>query len=152
MLNKIIDTYGQSVYRLALSVTRNPDLAEDIYQKTFLLLVEKRPVFKEQIALKVWLLTTARKLSHGELRKTDNNNLPLESAPEISSADASMIELFDMLDQLDEIYREPITLFYIEDMSITDIAKTLGISRSAVKTRLHRGRNVLEKYYKEELL
>ena len=46
-------------------------------------------------------------------------------------------------------YREAILLFYYEDCSIDDIAKTLKINPNTIKTRLKRGRSLLEKRWKE---
>lgn len=148
---EIVDEFGPSVYRLALSRTGNPDLSADVYQQTFLLLLEKKPKFSHKIQLKVWLLRSARKLLTTELRKTDNNHIPLENAPEKTVQPSSEIEFLDLVSTLDEPYREVTVLFYIEDMQIKDIAKTLDISVSLVKTRLHRARAQLEKYYKEDL-
>lgn len=151
-MNKIMDEYGPCVYRLALARTGNPDMSSDIYQQTFLLLLEKKPEFSHKMQLRVWLLRTAHKLVANELKRTDNNHVPLEKAPEIvTDTVTAAYELYDMLSSLDEIYREPVVLFYIEDMSISDIAKSLELSVSTVKTRLHRARKQLEKLYKEEL-
>jgi len=56
------------------------------------------------------------------------------------------------LSHLPETLRDVTVLFYIEDMSTKDIARTLSLSVSTVKVRLNRARNLLEKIYKEEIL
>jgi len=46
-------------------------------------------------------------------------------------------------------YREVILLFYYEDCSINDIANTLKVNPNTIKTRLKRGKSLLEKRWKE---
>ena len=57
--------------------------------------------------------------------------------------------LFHMILSLPVKYREVILLFYYEDCSIDDIAKTLNVNPNTIKTRLKRGRSLLEKHWKE---
>ena len=77
--------------------------------------------------------------------------MPLDNVRETGTPDSSMLELYDLLSGLDEKYREVVELFYIEDMSIRDIAAVMNLSAAAVKTRLSRARAELKKIYKEEL-
>lgn len=151
--SQLMDEYGPAVYRLALSYTGKSELAEDVYQQTFLLLLEKKPVFSSSVQLKVWLLRSARKIASSELRRENNRRtVPLDSTVQPAVFDSSTCELYDFLSVLDLKYREPVLLFYIEDMSVSEIARALGISVSAVKTRLFRARAKLQEIYKEELL
>ena len=150
-MSDIMDEFGPAVYRLSLSKTGNPDLASDIYQQTFLLLLEKKPRFKHKTQLKVWLLRTARTMSLNELRRADNNHIAIENAPEPVTSDRYEFEFVDFINSLDVEYRDVVLLFYIEDMSVEDIAKTLDISKAATKTRLHRARKILEAQYEEVL-
>jgi len=53
------------------------------------------------------------------------------------------IELFDIIDELDDQLRTIVTLFYIEDMSVKDISNVLEISEGTVKSRLFRARKQL---------
>ena len=81
-----------------------------------------------------------------------NNSVALNDIVLPPVTDKTAFELLDLLEGLSEALREVTVLFYVEDMSVDDIARVLGISRSAVKTRLFRAREALEKMYKEELL
>ena len=128
------------------------ELANDIYQQTFLLLLEKKPKFTHRAQLNVWLMRCARKTAAAERRRADNSRtVSLNDAGEQGEYDAGCAELYDYLSVLKEKYREVTVLFYIEDMSIKDISEILKISTSAVKTRLSRARDMLKKIYEEEL-
>lgn len=154
MFSEIMKEFGPAVYHLALSFTGDIELANDIYQQTFLLLLEKKPTFTCRVQLKVWLLRCARKISASELRRAENRRtVPLDGIIEQPAViDACSSEFYDFLCVLSPKYRQVTVLFYIEDMSVKDIASVLSISVSAVKTRLARARSELKKIYKEELL
>ncbi len=148
---KILNEHGPSVYRLALSRLKNPDKATDIYQETFLLLLEKKPNFKHKNQLRVWLIRTTQNLILREWRLCENTRTsPLDDIT-ISTTDSSTAELYNLMEQLTEKLKVPALLYYIEDMSVNDISKSLGISISAVKTRLARARKALKDILEEEI-
>lgn len=150
---KVFETFGQPVYRLMLSRTGDVETSRDICQQTFLLLYEKKPSFKDKNQLRVWLIRTALKLLSNERKRGAGAlTLPLEESGEIAVTDELSFEFCDVLSRLDEKYRDVTVLYYIEDMSVSAIAKSLGLSAGAVKSRLMRARDILKKIYKEEIL
>ncbi len=151
--DKVFCEFAPIVYRAALCKTGDADTAQDILQEVLLLLCKKKPVFKCKAQLRVWLVKCAYKLSAAQIRKSDTaKTLPIDAAENVGVYDSLEFEFYDMLARLPEALRDATVLFYIEDMSINDIAKVLSISVSAVKLRLVRARKVLEKIYKEEIL
>ena len=54
------------------------------------------------------------------------------------------IQIFEAVGRLDVKYRSVLLLFYCDGMSVSETARTLGISDSAVTTRLHRARQLLK--------
>ena len=152
-LDKLLAEYTPMVYRLALAKTGNADIAHDVAGQTFLTLLEKEPHFSDKEQLKVWLLATARKRAAMELRRFENSHtVPFEKEWRHGITDPLDFEFYDLLSKLPETLREVTVLFYIEDMSVKDIARTLSLTVTNVKTRLCRARDVLEKIYKEEIL
>lgn len=148
----ILDKYGDTVYRVALSKTCDADTAQDIYQDTFLLLLQKKPQFSDTAQMKAWLIRTAIKLASSYRRKADNSKTePLDDLHR-AHTDDPVFELIDLMQSLDEPYRTAAMLYYIDDMSQKDIASSLGITVGAVKMRLSRAKNALKKIYKEEIL
>ena len=152
-INNILKQYGPSVFRLALAKTTDPHLADDIYQQVFLLLLEKKPTFSCSEQLKVWLLRSTAKLCTMELRKFDNSKTePLDENIAYSNDAELAVDFCELILSLPENVRDVTVLFYIEDMSVNDIAKALSLSSGAVRVRLTRARKLLSKIYKEELL
>ena len=119
----------------------------------FLLLCKKQPDFKCKSQLRVWLIKCAYKLSTAHTRKFENTKtVPIDAAENVGVYDNLEFEFYDVLAHIPPKLRDVCVLFYIEDMSINDIAKVLSISVSAVKARILRARRVLEQIYKEEIL
>ncbi len=151
--DKVFCEFAPIIYRAALCKTGNADTAQDILQQVILLLCEKRPNFKCKAQLRVWLVKCAYKLSAAHTRKSENTKtVPLDAAESIGVQDSLEFEFFDVLARLPDKLRDATVLFYIEDMSLEDIAKVLSISVSAVKARLTRARAVLKIIYEEEIL
>lgn len=57
--------------------------------------------------------------------------------------DFEQIELFEVIDELDEQLQTIVTLFYIEDLSVKEISRVLEVSEGTVKSRLFRARRQL---------
>lgn len=151
--DKVFCEFAPIVYRAAMCRTGDADTAQDILQEVLLLLCKKKPVFKCKAQLRVWLLKCTYKLCTASTRRFENSKtVPLDTAESIGVQDNLEFEFYDVLSRLPEKLRDATVLFYIEDMSINDIARVLSISVSAVKARLLRARRVLEKIYKEEIL
>ncbi len=151
--DKVFCEFAPIIYRAALCKTGDADTAQDILQEVLLLLCKKQPNFKCKSQLRVWLVKCAYKLAAATTRRFENTKtVPIDAAESIGVQDNLEFEFYDVLARLPENLRDATILFYIEDMTLNDIAKVLSISVSAVKLRLLRARKVLEKIYKEEIL
>ena len=145
----VLDECARTVYRIALVKTKNEDLAQDIVQSVFVTLFEKKPQFPDFKALRVWMIRCAVKLIANHFRKSQNRDiLPLEQSADIAVTDPLEFELCDMLSTLPEVFREVTVLYYIDDMSVKEIASALKVSQGTVKSRLARARRRLEELYK----
>ena len=74
------------------------------------------------------------------------DELPEAVAPEMENPD-----LRDAINKLEDIYRLPILLFYVEGFSIREISRMLQIPEGTVKSRLHAGRGKLKILLGEEV-
>ena len=144
-IENIVERYGTAVYSYAMLRLKKPDDAADVYQNVFLKLFEKKPHFTNEPQLKSWLMKTTSNMSTDILRK---QNRECELTEDIAVADKECDGFFDIIKNLPEKYRDAVYLYYAEDMKISDIAKTLGITASGVKARLSRARQML----KEDIL
>ena len=145
-VGKLYDTYAQDVYRLALSYLRNTQDAEDVCHGVFLTLVEK------DISLfpgkeKAWLLKAAANACKNHLKSFWKLNRE-ELDDRMVFADDGDRELWAIVGTLPPKYRAVIHLYYYEGYPQDEIARILGITRTAVQTRMQRARTMLEKELK----
>ena len=146
---RLLDSYGNSILRLAYSYMHNMSDAEDIVQETLIRYLQKAPSFESPVHEKAWLLHVAANLSKNRLdyervRKTDELNEELAAAE-----DENLSFVWEAVKALPEQYRAPIHLFYQEGYSTSEIAKILGRKESTVRSDLHRGRERLKAVLKE---
>lgn len=145
--NCVSDHY-EGLYRFALSLTQRESEAADLTQQTFFLWATKGHQLRDKSKLKSWLFTTLhREFLGGRRRQVRFPHHDLESAqqevpavmPEVvQSLDASI--LVETLGQIEETYRAPLVLFYLEDHSYREIAAILDIPMGTVMSRLARGK------------
>ena len=142
--------YAPAVYRLAYARTGSRADAEDVMQEVFLRLVKTRPDFDSEAHAKAWLLRVASNCANDLFRLPWRrreaplaDDLPAPEAPETGSVTEAVLSL-------PARYRIPIHLYYYEDLSVAEIARTIGKSEGTVKSRLFRARNLLRERLREE--
>lgn len=144
-----VGRYAQTVYRLALSRTRDQHSAEDIFQEVFLRLLKWNKPFESEEHRRAWLIRVTincskKWLCSAWIRRT----VPLdESLPFFENQERDVY--FSVL-QLPAKYRTVIHLHYYERLTVEEMANVLSISESAVKSRLYRARELLREMLKED--
>ena len=83
-----------------------------------------------------------------DIRKKQQRIIAMEEYEEPSAEDQYNVELKEALNQLDEKYRIVMVLYYSEGYQTGEIAELMEIPKSTVQTRLQRGREKLEAYYR----
>ena len=141
--NAKYDEYAAMVYRLAMVYLGCHADAEDVVQEAFLRLLCKAPEFTSAEHEKRWLLRVTVNLCRdclkGFWRKravTLEADCPMREPASFDVADAVV--------RLPEKYKAPIHLHYYEGYSVAEISDILGLSQSAVKMRMKRGRDMLK--------
>ena len=151
-IERIIDTHGNSLYRLCLVMLRDPSDAEDAVQETILKYLQKAPDFRDAEHEKAWLLRVAANHCRDVLRsRVRHPQTALEEVREAAPAPADS-GILEALMTLPQKYRIVLTLYYVEEYPIHAIAKMIGRTPSAVKMRLQKGRKLLEEAYRREYL
>ncbi len=146
--------HADAVYRVALSVTRNHDLAEDVAQDALLKAWQALPSFRSDAPLKNWLLRITHNTAVSALRRRrdvhmDPQDLPEGAAPRHHSIEAqveghlAVDEFSEALSELDDLSRSIVVLREVEGMSYDEIAEVLDLPMPTVKTRLLRARRRL---------
>jgi RNA polymerase sigma-70 factor (ECF subfamily) len=146
---QLVDAFYAPLYRFALSLARNPSDAGDLTQQTFFIWARKGGQLRDASKAKSWLFTTLyREFLRGRRRAghvTALEDLPPgesdPAAPEVDVVTGMDAELtVEALQEVDEVYRTPLTLFYLQELSYKDIAETLEVPIGTVMSRLSRGK------------
>lgn len=141
--------YGDGVFRLCWSYTGSRQDAEDVTQTVFLRLLERRPELEEGKE-RAWLFQVAANECRSLWRRLSRRRTePLEEALTVAApeADRAVLEAVGRLKPGD---RAVLYLFYYEGYTTGEIGALLGISQSAVTTRLQRARQKLKTILEQE--
>jgi RNA polymerase sigma-70 factor, ECF subfamily len=121
----LVETYYAALYRFALSLAKNPSDACDLTQQTFFVWATKGHTLRDESKAKTWLFTTLyREFLRGRRR----------------GARLTAIDDLAALQEVDEAFREPVALFYLQDLSYLEIAEILSVPIGTVMSRLSRGK------------
>jgi RNA polymerase sigma-70 factor (ECF subfamily) len=150
-----------AVYRLALRLAGNTADAEDLVQETMLRAYRSWDRYTPGTNAKGWLLTILRNLFINEYRRRSRHpetvNLDTvepfavfqnmrDEDPQASFFDRIVDEeVIRAVDALPEAFREAVTLSDVEGLSYEEIARVLEVPVGTVKSRLFRGRRMLQK-------
>jgi RNA polymerase sigma-70 factor, ECF subfamily len=154
---RLLDLYEVKVFRMAVMFLRDRGRAEEVTQDIFLKLWQVLPAYDGRAAPSTWLYTIARNTCLSALRsEAHRKTVPFDSITEPVAAEETggrdvldRIELERCLERLPEVQREVITLFYLQDKSVEEVARMLDLPVGTVKSHLHRARLALAAMIKE---
>lgn len=164
---KLVETYQTPVFNLCYRMLGEPELAEDAAQETFLRAYQHLHRYDQKRPFATWLLSIAahycidklrrRKFSMFSMDEEDEEGNTFELAdPDSPNPEAESIKgqtrtrIQSMLKDLDDTDRAAIIMRYWYDYSEIEIAESLRLTVSAVKSRLHRARKELAGMWQEE--
>ncbi|MDR3734528.1 MAG: sigma-70 family RNA polymerase sigma factor [Acidobacteriaceae bacterium] len=156
LMDTLIEQYQHRLLRYLLFLTGKRELAEDLFQETWMRVLTRGTQYDGRARFDTWLFTIARNLVIDNSRKrrvasldemTENTE---DAQPfEIASDEPSPLDylrageqnalLAQVLLQLDTNYREVLTLRFHEELSLEEIASVTHAPLSTVKSRLYRG-------------
>jgi len=143
----LLDRYQQKVFRLVYSILKEAARAEEVTQDVFLKLWQVLPDYDGRASLSTWLYTITRNTSLSALRaESYRKTLPIEDyEPPAANWEAGpqQVEINQLLQRLPEVQQQVITLFYIQERSVEDVAHMLDLPEGTVKSHLHRARRAL---------
>ena len=149
-ISRIVQSYSDSLMRIAFTYMKNKSDAEDTVQTVFMKYLENKPVFESAEHEKAWLFRVWINHCKNNLKSFwFSKSTPLCDAGYGFSTNEQ--ELMDAILHLPVKYRSVILLHYFEGYSLDGIAQILTLSRSAVASRLHRARKLLKSLLKEDI-
>src|SRR5687768_12084369 len=156
LLDRLIEEYQHRLLRYLVALTADRPLAEDLFQETWLRVLERGHRYDGRSRFVAWLLTVARNLTLDTLRRRralsldgltseTDDRAPLQVADsgpgpyELLAAQQEQHRLATFVSCLPARYREVLVLRFHEELSIEEIAAVTGSPASTVKTRIARG-------------
>lgn len=155
-LGHLYDRHKRLVYRTALAITGDPDAAADLLQDVFLRLYRFVDNFDPERPLEPWLYRMTANLSYTWLKRRKRWTISWEDLAEKLTggwrqSPATQFEAQDSWQQVRQAIlalsfsqRVVVVLYYINDLSLQEIAEVLDIPEGTVKSRLHYGRRALK--------
>lgn len=149
-LEELIKEHQNALYRAALSVTGNPQDAEDAVQDGYLKYLERRPRVPDGRSARAWLMRVTLNAALDRLR--DKKRHPTEELLDVHPApDPGTGELLAAIGELPPAERAAVHLFYYEGYQTGEIAKILGRRPGTVRSDLSRARERLREKLKGEI-
>jgi len=153
---QVVHQYYRDLFRFAMSLVNQEADAIDLTQQTFLKYATKGHQLRDQAKVKSWLFQAlkndfidqhrrSKRYQHVQLESAASHSQMLttgsSSADKLSGIDTN--SALEALQTLDEKYRIPLTLFYLEGLSYKEIATAMEIPDGTVMSRLSRGKEKL---------
>jgi len=147
-MDSLVERFYESLYHFALSLARSEMVAADLTQETFYLWAAKGHQLRDATKVKSWLFTTlhreflrrqrhSNRFPHHETSQVEDE-LPVVAPTVMNDLDAGAV--MQALQRVDEHYRVPLAMFYLEDFSYNEIAEALDVPAGTVMSRLARGK------------
>lgn len=161
---EIVDRYEEKIRRytkrMIFDQSKIDDLTQDIFIKSYININS----FDTKQKFSSWIYRIAHNESVNLIKKTSLQNLlsidfdtilPLlpskENTEEKIEKEMTKNMVEKVMNSLDEKYKEPLTLFYLEEFSYEEISKIMSIPEATVGVRINRGRKKLKEIYEKEI-
>ncbi len=152
---EIVDRFYPMLYRFALSLARNEADACDLTQQTFSVWASKGHLLRDSSKAKSWLFTTLYREFISNRRH--DARWPKEELSEVEHElphalpetvdHLEVAQVMEALQSIDETFRAPLVLFYLQEHSYEEIAQILEIPLGTVMSRLSRGKQKLQQVF-----
>lgn len=169
LLQELIDRYKHRLMRYLCSLTGRVDLAEDLFQDTWIRVLERGSLYDDRGDFDAWLFTIARNRALDMFRKRSMVSLDEMMHPDEDgsavfdppAADISPLDAFRLAEQacllhatmgrLQPIHRQVLEMHFYEDLTMREISERTGIHMPTVKSRLYRAIGFFEEFLREAL-
>jgi RNA polymerase sigma factor (sigma-70 family) len=154
--DNLLARYQGRLYKVILGWTKNPHLSQDLFQETWVRVIEHKGDFDPGRKFSSWIFSIALNLTRDHWRREKRNRTEIDSGQidlasggadqsETLSEQEQMKELEAALGQLSEIEREVFMLRHFGALSFKEIADLLGINLNTALGRMHQALGRLKK-------
>lgn len=160
----LVDNYKDLVFTLALRLTKNREEAEEVAQDTFIKVYKNLSKFKGDSKFSTWIYRVAYNTSLDYVKKqkrtqntvaidefTEHQVKTLDNALSLMEAEEQKLAVQNCINELPNEDGFILTLYYFEDQSLEEIAKTIDLKPNNVKVKLFRARKKLATILKQQL-
>ena len=142
---RLIHDHERDAMAAAIGILKDRTQAEEAVQEAFCRAWEALESLREPAKFKGWFAAILTRVCRDVQRSGSRDRRPLALLrPASGSAEAPALPpVVEEALELPDEYREPLVLFYLQDLTLLELAKALGITEENVKVRLHRGRKML---------
>ena len=150
--DELIARWGQPVWKYVRRLTNSDEVANEIVQDVWLRVLRGLNRLRDGSKLRAWLFGIARRTLMDRLREqyaapvmsdVDVGDLAVDAAADDSEEDLAAVQ--EALAQLPVVERETLTLFYLRELSLGEVADVLDVPIGTVKSRLFRARKLLRR-------
>ena len=152
--DQVVALHHEDLYRFAFSLAGNPDDAAELTQETFFRLLTRGGQLRDKAKVKTWMFTTLYRIFLGWKRHENRFphieiysiecGLPPLTPNMAEQVDSQMV--MDAALDIDERYRTPLALYYLQGLSYREIADVLDVPIGTVMSRLSRGKDLLRQW------
>lgn len=148
---QLMERNRQNMYKVAICYVNNPEDAADVIQDTILTAFEKIQDLKKPDYFRTWLTRILMNKCKDFLEER-SWEIAFDEMPETAYSDRTLDHLMyeELIQAVDEQYRDILVLYYVEGFQSKEIARVLDMKDATVRTRLRRGRENLMQVYERQ--
>lgn len=155
ILTETVERYQTALLNACAMLLRDRTLAQDAAQETFLKFYRALPAFRGECGAKTYLMriavNTCRDMNKTSWTRHHDRRFTPEELPEQAAPEREPLpDLAAAIRELPSRLREPLLLYYDQDMTLEETSQALGTSRSTVSRRLKAARNRLRAALEKE--
>lgn len=157
--HELVELYQERLAYYIQRMVRDWHQARDILQQVWLDVFQQLRKLESPAAFRVWLYRIAHNRVVGFFRRRRvemdaREQLALEAVEMNPADDLALLENAELvhaaLEKLSDVHRETMTLRFLEDMDVSEIARVMDCSEGTTKSRLHYARNAMRRIIDEE--
>jgi len=149
-LDRLVSRWQKRLWRYAYNMTGDTEAAWDITQESWLGIVRGLSRLNDPARFRSWVYRIVTNKTKDWIKKNRSvKRTSIEELPDCERMEKKDTGVRELLDKLDMRKKVVLNLYYLEQLSVPEIAAALRIPNGTVKSRLHGGRKELKELYQK---